>query len=207
MNGIESSPTLGGSNNAGSSAATTAPSSAETAGVTVTEEAGEDDEEEEKVEDDEEEALFVTLEQQEEEELHRAVDQQPTDIHAAPRLLQKALEEGQVKADDSEEDTPKEVISQPVQGVPNPHDKASHPHVHHRVSAGAKSVPRVLSVSSLVPNGSNGNCGGAQEERALLKGSWRVLCVAVWEQKGMVDLSHCLTFSVSHLLCLSVCPC
>ena len=56
---------------------------------------------------DEEEALFAELEKQEEEEEGKAFEQ-PRDYHAAPKLLQKDLETGAVKADDSEEESDRE---------------------------------------------------------------------------------------------------
>jgi hypothetical protein len=55
---------------------------------------------------DEEEALFAELEKQEEEE--GKAFEQPKDYHAAPKLLQKDLETGAVKADDSEEESDRE---------------------------------------------------------------------------------------------------
>jgi len=61
---------------------------------------------------DEEEKIFIDLEekQKEEEEKEKAVHphSQPKEIKAAPKLLQAALKKGEVKADESEEESEKE---------------------------------------------------------------------------------------------------
>jgi hypothetical protein len=57
-------------------------------------------ESEDVVDDDDEEALFVEMEKAEEAE---DISEQPKDISAAPRLLQQALEHGDVPADESSE--------------------------------------------------------------------------------------------------------
>lgn len=87
----------------------------------------EEEEMEENVEEepDAEEALFVQMEQ--EEEAHDQEDQ-PVEITAAPRLLQKALQDGDVKASDSEEEEKKAVDS---------HVASPEHHVHQRVSVSA----------------------------------------------------------------------
>ncbi|GKY91643.1 hypothetical protein MPSEU_000136200 [Mayamaea pseudoterrestris] len=72
--------------------------------------------------DDAEEALFANLEHEEEEEAARQALLQPKDISVAPALLRKALEDGQVKADESEEESDKEVKKA----------ESPEPHVHSR---------------------------------------------------------------------------
>jgi hypothetical protein len=59
-------------------------------------------ESEDVVDDDDEEALFVEMEKAEEEDITNP-SEQPKDISAAPRLLQQALEHGDVPADESSE--------------------------------------------------------------------------------------------------------
>lgn len=54
--------------------------------------------------DDEEEALFVEMEKAEENEAVASLAEQPKEISAAPRLLQQALEHGQVPVDESSEE-------------------------------------------------------------------------------------------------------
>ena len=51
---------------------------------------------------DEEEALFVKMEEDEVTEEATLTHEQPTDVKAAPKLLQKALENHEVEPDDSE---------------------------------------------------------------------------------------------------------
>ena len=85
-----------------------------------------EEEEEAEIEPDEEENLFITLEEQEK-ALAAALDQ-PKAVEAAPRLLQAALKEGQVKADESEEESDKEKEMSPVKVA------APEPHIHMRVS-------------------------------------------------------------------------
>ena len=63
---------------------------------------------------EEEDALFTSLErdQEKEDEAH-AQDEQPKDVAAAPKLLQKAFEKGDVKLEDSEseEEPPKKKVA------------------------------------------------------------------------------------------------
>jgi hypothetical protein len=79
--------------------------------------------------DEEEEKLFTTLEQQA--LLSPSKEPQPRDVKAAPRLLQKALEAGQVQASDSEQESDKEK---------EPHE----PHLHQRVRSVRVCVLRVV---------------------------------------------------------------
>jgi hypothetical protein len=95
----------------------------------------EDDEEEVP---DEEEQIFISLEQQkEQEDLEEALHPhaQPKDVTAAPVLLQRALKEGQVKADESEEESDKEKKA-PVEEAKAP--PSPEPHYHQRVSHGGR---------------------------------------------------------------------
>lgn len=69
-------------------------------------EGAEDDEdniEEAVVEEDEEENLLMSLEEKAEQDADHEIHQ-PNAVEEAPRLLQAALKDGQVKADESEED-------------------------------------------------------------------------------------------------------
>jgi hypothetical protein len=80
---------------------------------------------------DEEENLFITLEHEKEiedleEKLHPHA--QPKAVEAAPTLLRAALEKGQVKAEDSEEESDKEKAELPAK------KEAEEPHYHARVS-------------------------------------------------------------------------
>lgn len=80
---------------------------------------------------DEEEALFVNIEhQQEENEAEEKVHphDQPRDIIEAPKLLQSALKDGQVKASDSEEDS---IANNKDEVTPASPEQ---PHYHQRVS-------------------------------------------------------------------------
>ena len=74
--------------------------------------------------DDTEEALFVSLEHEEEEEAARHALEQPKDAAQAPTLLRKALQEGAVKADESEDESDKDT-NKPA---------SPEPHLHARVS-------------------------------------------------------------------------
>jgi hypothetical protein len=56
---------------------------------------------------EEEEALFVKLEEDEERQESKQLHDQPKDVNAAPKLLQSALEQGQIKPDDSESEDEK----------------------------------------------------------------------------------------------------
>jgi hypothetical protein len=57
---------------------------------------------------DDEENLLMTLEEKAQHELDETVMQQPKAIEEAPRLLQAALKDGKVKADESEEEEEKD---------------------------------------------------------------------------------------------------
>jgi hypothetical protein len=79
---------------------------------------------------DEEEDLFHTLEEETKVKAMQEIIDQPKAVEAAPRLLQTALKEGQVKADDSEEESDKEKetkVYSPDKPVSSEH------HVHKRV--------------------------------------------------------------------------
>lgn len=81
---------------------------------------------------DEEENLFLELEQEKEKEdqeelLHPHA--QPKAVEAAPRLLQAALKEGQVRASDSEEESDKEKTASPEKKK-----EEEEPHYHKRES-------------------------------------------------------------------------
>lgn len=54
---------------------------------------------------EDEEALFVAMEKDEESRDARLPHSQPKDVKAAPKLLQSAIEQGEVKPDDSESDS------------------------------------------------------------------------------------------------------
>jgi hypothetical protein len=69
---------------------------------------------------EEEEALFESMEKDNEKEEAEHLQDQPNDVKSAPRLLQSALEQGQVKSDDSESEDEKKVV-----------DKPSSPETHH----------------------------------------------------------------------------
>jgi hypothetical protein len=91
------------------------------------EEDGVDDDAVENETPDEEENLFMSLEEQEKADAEAAALNQPKAVEAAPRLLQAALKEGQVKADESEEESDKEAASEQKQPV------SPEPHIHKRV--------------------------------------------------------------------------
>lgn len=93
----------------------------------------------EEQEDDEEEKLFEKLEHDEEEEEATHPHDQPSDVKAAPKLLQKALEQGQVKPDDSEDEAEKKDESGDAPKSPE--------HKHARV--GARAV-HIMSLSVYV---------------------------------------------------------
>ena len=78
---------------------------------------------------EEEEALFVKMEEDEEKEEAAHPHDQPTDVKAAPKLLQTALEKGEVEPDDSEKEEDKKVEEQKAAGPPSPDH-----HYHARVS-------------------------------------------------------------------------
>lgn len=83
-----------------------------------------DNDEDEEEGEKEEDALFTTIEQ--EEALVTSLPDQPKDLKAAPKLLQKALEDGQVQASDSEQESEKQRRTDASQ-------VASPTHVHQRV--------------------------------------------------------------------------
>jgi hypothetical protein len=111
---------------------------------------------------DEEEALFAELEKQEEEE--GKAFEQPKDYHAAPKLLQKDLETGAVKADDSEEESDREHVAVPADGSnvaatalaattaeeppPAAAVVSSHHHIHGRVRFVRCVLPRSSSATT-----------------------------------------------------------
>ena len=72
-------------------------------GIDFTKGDDDDNAEEVVVEEDEEENLLMSLEEKAEQEADHEIHQ-PNAVEEAPRLLQAALKEGQVKADESEEE-------------------------------------------------------------------------------------------------------
>ena len=81
---------------------------------------------------DEEENLFLELEQEKEKEEQEELlhpHAQPKAVEAAPRLLQAALKEGQVRASDSEEESDKEKTASPEKKK-----EEEEPHYHKRES-------------------------------------------------------------------------
>ena len=102
----------------------------------------EDDEVEDVIEEkeegaDEEDELFTNLEKEEETRLlsSPSLAPQPKDVQAAPKLLQKALEEGQVQASDSEQESDGEKNAALEAVADEKKDGASEgPHIHQRVS-------------------------------------------------------------------------
>jgi hypothetical protein len=83
---------------------------------------------------DEEENLFHTLEEETKVKAMQEMVDQPKAVEAAPRLLQTALKEGQVKADDSEEESDKERETKAADSSPDKPASSEH-HVHKRVSS------------------------------------------------------------------------
>ena len=81
---------------------------------------------------DEEEQLFVQMEEEVEKEEAIHPLEQPTDVKAAPKLLQTAFEKGEVRADDSESDNEekKKIEETKQEEAEQPHDH----HYHARVS-------------------------------------------------------------------------
>jgi len=69
----------------------------------------------------EEEALFVAMEKDEESKDSLHLHTQPKDVKAAPKLLQSAIKQGQVKPDDSESDS-----EQPDSTKPDPEPHHAH---------------------------------------------------------------------------------
>lgn len=86
---------------------------------------------------DEEDELFTNLEKEEETRLlsSPSLAPQPKDVQAAPKLLQKALEDGQVQASDSEQesDGEKNAALKAVADEKKDGDSEG-PHIHQRVS-------------------------------------------------------------------------
>ena len=108
-------------------------------------EEGEGDEPDEEEIVDEEDNLFKTLEaQQATESLSHINDQQPVDATYAPKLLQSAIQKGEVNVDDSEaesEEEHKKLAAKRKMSEDGKADEkkeedggAEHHHVHHRVS-------------------------------------------------------------------------
>lgn len=75
-----------------------------------------------------EDALFSKMEEEDEKEEATYLHDQPTDVKAAPKLLQKAFEKGEVEPDDSE----KEEVSTKAEEKPESPSKDHH--YHARVS-------------------------------------------------------------------------
>ena len=81
---------------------------------------------------DEEENLFILIEKEKEKEIEEEMahpHSQPKTLDAAPRLLQAALKEGQVKNSDSEEESDKERATSPEKKeeiLPHYHKRESH---------------------------------------------------------------------------------
>ncbi len=85
---------------------------------------------------DEEDELFTNLEKEEETRLlsSPSLPSQPKDVLAAPKLLQKALEDGQVQASDSEQESDGEKNASLQAAADEKKDGASEaPHIHQRV--------------------------------------------------------------------------
>ena len=99
----------------------------------------EEEEEDEPEAPDEEENLFITLEEQEKAQADALLlKQQPKAVEAAPRLLQAALKEGQVKVDESEEE------SDTALAVKKP--ESPEPHIHKRVCTFSRFTLRSFAV-------------------------------------------------------------
>ena len=81
----------------------------------------------------EEDDLFTSLEHEQEEQEAKQVEAQPKEVTAAPRLLQKALEAGQVHADESEEESEKEKEEEKKMSA-SQQVSPEKPHIHQRVS-------------------------------------------------------------------------
>jgi hypothetical protein len=77
---------------------------------------------------EEEEALFVAMEKDNEKDEAEHLQDQPNDLKSAPKLLQSALEQGQVKSDDSDSEGEKKVVEKP--SSPETH----HPHARVRTN-------------------------------------------------------------------------
>lgn len=101
----------------------------------VTNESNEEDDVEDTAEEDipdEEENLFLSLEEQE--KATAVVLDQPKALEAAPRLLQAALKGGEVKADESEEESDKEKDQKPASPEPHIHKRVRSSLLHCRIS-------------------------------------------------------------------------
>lgn len=83
---------------------------------------------------DEEDALFSTLEHEVEEEEAAHPMEQPSDATSAPKLLQAALKQGEVKMDDSEHGEVA-AIEEKKKGDSKDGDSGGDDHIHRRVSA------------------------------------------------------------------------
>jgi hypothetical protein len=83
---------------------------------------------------DEEDALFSTLEMKVEEEEAAHPMEQPSDATAAPKLLQAALKQGEVKMDDSEHGEAAAIEEEKKKGEAKEGDNGGDDHIHHRVS-------------------------------------------------------------------------
>jgi len=136
INGNASAPPAGTTANGTAAALPVAQGSSNHIALKVENIADEDDADEEDADEpeepDEEENLFLELEQEKEKEdqeelLHPHA--QPKAVEAAPRLLQAALKEGQVRASDSEEESDKEKTASPEKKK-----EEEEPHYHKRES-------------------------------------------------------------------------
>ena len=127
---------------------------------------------------DEEEALFTSLEKQQEEEEREALakEAQPKDVQAAPKLLQAALAQGQVKADESEEESdiekkspvkkPTEAAAETADGK-SPEAVGSDHHVHHRVRSNQSVQWRISCSPTKCPSSVGSRCGIHPTTRAI----------------------------------------
>jgi hypothetical protein len=107
---------------------------------------------------EEEDALFTALEREEEEEDPMALPQ-PKDYHEAPKLIQKALEAGVIKADESEEDSDREAIS-----------AAAHASSHAIKAASNAAGTALLTRSSLLAQGGTSHVHSRVQQLELLLG-------------------------------------
>lgn len=88
-----------------------------------------------------EEALFAALEKNVEKEDAELPHEQPNDVKLAPKLLQSALEQGQVEPEDSAGEDEKKAAESP--SSPEPH----HPHARVRVDCQPKSFSNLFVVA------------------------------------------------------------
>jgi hypothetical protein len=110
-------------------------------------------------EDEEEEALFTTLEQEALQSPSK--EPQPKDVKAAPKLLQKALEAGQVQASDSEQESDKDKEDG---------EKPPEPHVHQRVRCSVRVATCVTSQSCYFQWKDSFSLGDSAHTRFFSKG-------------------------------------